>query len=93
VEASDAYEPIIKKQVSQSSLKASKPAARSKRLAEKASKESGKQLKEPKSKARPCALTPTLANVGLDECPPLPLLPPAEEQAGLKAHPLIPKKA
>jgi len=93
VEASDTQELIMKKQVSQGSLKPSKPASRSKRLAEKASKESGKPFKQSKNKVRPCAQTSTLGNVGLDECSPLPLLPPPEEEAGLKVHLLLPKKA
>ena len=93
VEASDTQELVIKKQVSQSSLKPSKPASRSKRLAEKASKESGKPFKQSKNKVRPCTQTSTLGNVGLDECSPLPLLPLPEEESGLNVHLLVPKKA
>lgn len=92
LEASDTQELVIKKQASQGSLRPSKPASRSKRLAEKASKESGKPFKQPKNKVRPCTQTSTLGNVGLDECSPLSLLPP-EEEAGLKLHLLVPKKA
>lgn len=93
VEVGDAQELAIKKQVSQNSLKPSKPASRSKRLAEKASKEGGKLLKQSKTKVRPSAQISALGNVGLDECSPLPLLPPVEEQTALKVQLLVPKKA